>query len=76
MARAHVHVLGRSEPNQVASASTGMVAVEPLGPKVPWESSKSLTYGAYGKRHVLILFSEVPGSNCPEAVARRDGHLI
>lgn len=52
-----------------------MDAVEPLGAKVPWESSENLTCGAYGQRRVLILFSEVPGPDCPEAVARRDGHL-
>ena len=43
-------------------------------PQVPWKSTPILTYGAYGGRQVLIIFSDVPLPN-PEAVPRREGHL-
>ena len=43
--------------------------------QVPWTRTNTLAYGAYGTRQVLIIFSDVPLPDCPEAVARRDGHL-
>ena len=45
--------------------------------QVPWEKPSTLTYGAYGKRHVLIICSEVGlrGPGCLEAVPRRSGRL-
>ena len=43
-------------------------------PQVPWTSTQTLTYGAYGGRQVLIIFSDVP-LRVPEAVPRREGRL-
>ena len=43
--------------------------------QVSWTRTNTLTYGAYGTRQVLIIFSDVPLPDCPEAVTRRDGHL-
>ena len=43
--------------------------------QVPWEETASLTYGAYGARKVLIIFSDMPLPNCSDAVERRDGYL-
>ena len=44
-------------------------------PQVPWKSTDTLTYGAYGGRQVLIIFSDVPLPDRPEAIQRRDGQL-
>ena len=43
-------------------------------PQVPWISTPILTYGAYGGRQVLIIFSDVPLPH-PEAVPRRESCL-
>ena len=43
--------------------------------QVPWTQTPTLTYGAYGTRQVLIISSDVPLPDCPEAVPRREGHL-
>ena len=44
-------------------------------PQVPWKPTDTLTYGAYGGRQVLIIFSDVPLPDRPEAIPRRDGQL-
>lgn len=43
--------------------------------QVPWTQTPTLTYGAHGTRQVLIISSDVPLPDCPEAVPRREGHL-
>jgi hypothetical protein len=43
-------------------------------PQVPWKSTPTLTYGAYGGRQVLIIFSDAPLPH-PETVPRRESRL-